>query len=223
MRFAIAAMVFACAATGAPARAERFWVSYEGDGLPTSQGWFRSTIGPPAVITSADGFLTIDSSASVLTADTFGDQSHPIVLGAGEHLVLEWRTYVLASEPEPRNRDVVIELVTPDQWILTFTMNRNSLQSYLEDPVPTIFFSEGFHDFRVTSGDLRNYSLAVDGTTMLAGAFYEGLGIPGAYWGDGVQGASSISEWDYVRFGVVPEPGGALMLVILGGVVRGRR
>ena len=65
-----------------------------------------------------------------------------------------------------------------------------------------------FHDYRVTSTDLRSYDLYIDGTFVHEGSFDHGPGTPSyVAFGDFVQGAGSRHEWDYFRFGaIVPEP-----------------
>ena len=41
-------------------------------------------------------------------------------------------------------------------------------------------------------------------------------GSSGVTWGAATEGASSVSTWDYVRFGVVPEPAAGLLLGLAG-------
>jgi hypothetical protein len=89
-----------------------------------------------------------------------------------------------------------------------------------------ISFSPGvFHDYSFTSPDLLTYTLSIDGQLVRTGRFTGPWYDSYVCWGDGAQGASSLSSWDSVAFGNVPEPGASLILVVAGtgaATLRGR-
>jgi hypothetical protein len=75
-----------------------------------------------------------------------------------------------------------------------------------------------FHTYRIESTDMVDYSLWVDGEYVHDGVFYTPTGADsffafGDFWYGGA--VTSLSEWDHVRFGVVPEPGSLTTLAIL--------
>ena len=60
---------------------------------------------------------------------------------------------------------------------------------------------------------MRSYELSVDGDPAVEGVFFESLSpSSGVAFGDIVHGGASLAAWDYVRFGVVPEPAAWLMI-----------
>jgi hypothetical protein len=81
-----------------------------------------------------------------------------------------------------------------------------------------------FHDYWLISNDLASYALFIDGQLAHSGHF-EGFETSSALvWGDRGEGATSMTSWDYVRFGVVPEPAAGFVLALAGLVLlRSRR
>jgi hypothetical protein len=70
-----------------------------------------------------------------------------------------------------------------------------------------------FHDWEFRSSDMRTFTIHLDGVAVSAGAFV-GTGLEGhVQWGDYVAGPTSHCDWDYFRFGVVPEPATGLYLM----------
>ena len=63
-----------------------------------------------------------------------------------------------------------------------------------------------FHEYRLLSWDMHAYELYIGGELARVGSFWDGLLSSKFAWGDGVSGAASLAHWDYVQFGVVPEP-----------------
>jgi len=64
--------------------------------------------------------------------------------------------------------------------------------------------------------------LYVDGQLVRRGVFDKAVTQSYVGFGDGIQGAASLHHWDYLRFGVIPEPATvALVFVVL--TVRYRR
>lgn len=195
-----------------PVLATPFWVAYEGDDLPTNQGWSRSTFGPPATITQSNGLLRIDGRSSIETADVFRMYPSDINPESGEYFVFEWSVLVLEANGI-LDRDVGVTVVGNGFWTLGFEMNETSIESGLEvDRLAHIAPNE-FHSYRVISSDMREYSLFIDDQLAMQGRFFYGTSGPFVSFGDNVIGASSDAVWDYVRFGVVPEPSSLTLLI----------
>ena len=62
------------------------------------------------------------------------------------------------------------------------------------------------------------FPINIDNDLARQGTLWDGLLESKFAWGDGVRGASSLAQWDYVRYGVVPEPS-SLSCCILAAVV----
>jgi hypothetical protein len=126
---------------------------------------------------------------------------------------MEWRLAVdEVYGNAPRPVDPTVAICSDDGWIVGIEYGHDRIYSGFEPDV-SIEYSPGvFHDYQLLSADVRTYELYMDGLLIHSGSFWEGL--PGGFvaWGDGVQGARSLTHWDYVRFGVVPEPAGGLLL-----------
>jgi hypothetical protein len=62
---------------------------------------------------------------------------------------------------------------------------------------------------------MRAYELYIDDELAITGVFEEVFGPTRVSWGDVVTGATSLTEWDYVRFGVIPEPSSFLAFILV--------
>jgi hypothetical protein len=63
------------------------------------------------------------------------------------------------------------------------------------------------------------YTLSIDGEGVFTGLFEDQSFLQSfLVWGDLANGAASLTRWDYVRFGVVPEPS-SLTYCILAALV----
>lgn len=188
-----------------PARADQYWVAYEGNDFPENEGWTRIIEGDgPAMRTLAHGVLTIDSLWSLQVADGYRmDRSmNPAV---GEEFVMRWRLRVNRVEGT-WPYDPGVALFSDDDWGLGFQFGEAELRSVFEHR--TLTLAPGvFHEFEVRSRDMRTYDLSLDGVPALVGAFWEPA-VTRSYvaWGDAGRGSSSVCDWDYFEFGVVPEP-----------------
>jgi hypothetical protein len=80
------------------------------------------------------------------------------------------------------------------------------------------------HDYRFVTPDMQAYVLYVDGVKAFSGGFtYEPLlDASRLTFGDLKAGLSSRSGWDYVRFGVIPEPTTGLLFAVVGCVAARR-
>jgi hypothetical protein len=76
-----------------------------------------------------------------------------------------------------------------------------------------------FHGYELTSADMQNYTLAIDAHVVYTGYLVCPWHDPRVSFGDETRGARSLSTWDYVRFGNVPEPSGGAAVGLGGALV----
>jgi hypothetical protein len=201
---------------GGAAEATPWWVAWEGETWPEESGWERITYGGGAERSLHDGMMTLDGRASIKIADSYWLQ-RPIVLEPGLTYVMEWRLRVseLIGYADPG-----VGALSAGNGAVFLWYSECSIYSLFEGV--WIPFTPGvFHDYRLTSTDLRTYTLSIDLEPVFVGQFVPSGGPSEVDWGDETQGASSLSVWDYFRFGVVPEPSAGLLLgfVWLAGTV----
>lgn len=191
-------------------RADEYWIAYEGDDFPENQGWTRIT-GPlgGAQRSIENGSLVLDSRASIRIVDAYsrelGGQLDP---DPGELFIIQWR---LKIEEVIGLRDVAVAVFSDQNWAVALLMNEDTVFSVFEPGVTATFSPGVFHEFELRSGNMRSYKLYIDDVLAIDGFFWKSLSSSAVDWGDIVQGASSLSRWDYVRFGVVPEPSSGLL------------
>jgi hypothetical protein len=199
------------------ARAEEYWIAYEGNDFPENVGWYRVYAAGGAQRSIQDGILVLDGSASVSINDLYGMPRASIDPGPNEQFRSEWRC---AIDQLVGTRDPGIAVFSDQSWGLGFTWSRHFIRSGFEF-VDIPFEFVGMHEFVLTSTDMRQYQLFADGDLLREGNFVQVASRSTVTWGDSVEGAASVSRWDYVRFGVVPEPATAVAyvsgLVLLGG------
>jgi hypothetical protein len=203
------------------ASAEQFWSTYEGNDYPEVEGpWVRYTRAGGAQRSLQDGSLVLDSLASMYIVDEYYIIT-PFVLDPGEWFEADW--CVLIGETPPGNPDAGIEITVPGKGGILFGYLENGIWSFRE--AAWIDFAPGvFHDYSVISYDFAGYSLYIDGQLAYSGQF-EGIDTSsGLLWGDGTEGSTSVTAWDFVRFGVVPEPATGPVVALAGlAVFRSRR
>jgi hypothetical protein len=211
-------LTFALAALGvlvAQAGADEYWITYEGNDFPENEGWERRTREGGAVRWLEDGSLALDSTASLRITDSYRheDIRRP---ESGELFVAEWRTRV---DEFVRYYDAVVNLARPaplgDLTIEHATDHIRILDDWtIIDVEPGIF-----HEYRLESEDMDAYTVSVDGVPVYDGQFQTpSLLDPFLSFGDSRVGAASVSRWDYVRFGIVPEPGSLVLVMFLWAV-----
>lgn len=226
LRPTIALFVFA--ALAAPAAATPSWVAWEGEDFPENQGWERvygNEDGPQeggAERTIQDGVLTIDSLRSNQIYD-FYELDRPIDPDPGELFVAEWRVHILAIEGNPGTADSGVGIAPDDGGILGLFYFVDRIESvaegWFEPIVPFVF-----HTYRIESDNMISYSLSIDGAVVRSGSWdLFSLNESFFNFGDGVQGARSLTEWDYVHFGVLPEPTTAVLGALVGALAWTRR
>jgi hypothetical protein len=214
-------------APGVSAGAEQFWIEYDAScgQFPEEVGWGRLAMGGGAQRSLEDGMLRLDSSAGPGVIDCYG-VSHPVDLSPGESFVLEWRLRVneVHGAADPPIKPAVT--VGFDGYgMADFAYSEGSLY-ILDEHLWIDLDPYVFHEFSLTSSDLLTYTLRIDGSVAHSGPFTTPCFISAVDWGDGWTGATSVSDWEYVRFGVVPEPSGALLIIsacLAGMILRARR
>jgi len=198
-------------AAALPAVAAPYWVAYEGNDYPENEGWWYIWYDIPAQRSLVDGTLVLDTRSDPHIAEYYQWPSADILPGPGEEFVIQWRLRVDEVDRDPGEPDIIIR--ADDGWITGFRYSQDKLTTVLTDiEVPVT--SGVFHEYEMRSWDMRSYDLYIDGTLTLHSEFWHGLMSPGVTFGAGVQGTTSLAAWDYVRFGVVPEPYGISVGVI---------
>ena len=197
---------------------DEYWIAYEGNDFPESEGWTRVHGEIPAERWIEDGALVIDSRADVSIFDfvkmAFDGTLDP---DPGEMFLMRWRLKVDQVEGfyDPIIA-VTSDEVAPDEFYsVGFGFQEDRVLSAFEPNVSAVFEPGVFHEYELRSFDMRSYRLYIDDDLAIEGVFYEVFGPTRVGWGDGVQGAVSLSRWDYVRFGVVPEPTIAILMAQL--------
>jgi len=213
----------------APAGADEYWLTYEGNDLPENEGWNRSWgnddgehHGDGAYRTVEDGILTMDSLYDLRVYDyAYRHLPGELDPDPGELFIAEWRG--LVDEVLGDHYDAKVGISSDDDWQLGIAVFPDHIISKFEDDVEIPIEPGVFHEYRVLSWDMQRYDLYIDGELTHQGTFWHGLLASRFHWGDCVRGAASLSHWDYVRFGVVPEPSSALMLLTACVCARRRR
>jgi hypothetical protein len=191
---------------------EEYWVAYEGQQLPEKLGWNHNSSSPPARRLLENGSLTIDGLDDVRIFD-FYQNEHRIDPAPGELFLLQWR--VLVSEVRSvRGLDPGVSVFSDSKWAVGFELGVDRIVSAFEGGAAAYFEPGVFHEFELHSTDMRQYELLIDGELARRGEFWLSLVSSRVGWGDVIFGAASLSTWDYVRFGVVPEP--SACVIVLG-------
>lgn len=205
--------------------AESYWIAYEGDQFPEAVGWrrfFGNENGPlqgGAERSLREGVLTLDSMRHDQIFD-FYEVQRRIDPGPGEVFIADWRVRIDPLS-DPGDVGVVIARDEPPGHIYVEHAPDGIL---IEPGHEWIDLSPGvFHSFRVESTDMHAFKLFVDGKPTHSGSF-DPVSLLSSLvnFGDGVQGARSLTHWDYFRFGTAPEPASALSL-LLAAIVLGPR
>jgi len=134
--------------------------------------------------------------------------------------IAEWRVLV-ETVSDPGDAGVVVARDDPPGHVFVEHASGGILikpGNVLIDLAPGVF-----HSFRIESRDMDAFELLVDGQLGHLG-FFDSVSLLSSFvnFGDGVQGARSLTHWDYFRFGVVPEPGCGLTLLLVAGILVGR-
>jgi len=194
-------------AVTAPARAEQYWVAWEGNDYPENEGWERIVDGPgPATRSINDGVMTLDGRWD-RQVDDYYRMDRTLDPNMGESFVLQWRVRVVEVIGNPLGLyDPGVGVFSDSGNELTFVLGVDFIRSYHEEGTTVPIEPGVFHTFDVLSPDMRTYELRIDGAIAYHGVFWDQFRQSGIDWGDYTRGSASLTEWDYFRFGVVPEP-----------------
>ena len=218
-------LTIASIAAGTP-----YWVAYEGDDFPENVGWSRgvgSSGGKPpgAYREILDGeYLLLDSRIEAWEggADDYSfarpDSFDP---GAGEYFLAEWRVWSDATVTQFNGTDSAVFIFSDRSYTAAIGLacDRVINSNPFDDAEQVNYISPGvMHDYVFISYDMLAYELYVDDQPAFSGSFTsDGPWEAEVGFGDVAAGLSSRSEWDYVRFGVVPEPTSVLLIIVLAG------
>lgn len=221
----ICTLVLAAAAAGAPAIATPYWIAWEADDWPENQGWTRDILGGGDVRTLEDGVMTLDGldTGPGFVWDAY-EWFRPGAMDPdpGETFVMQWRMRVEAVTEG--NWDPVVFIYSDDAWGVSLSYATDKIWSSHEGPAAQVQYSPGvFHSYELRSPDMRSYEFFIDGLLVRSGAFSQRVTESWTGWGDGASVTRSVSTWDYMRVGVLPEPnsaGPALIVAMIAARVR---
>jgi hypothetical protein len=207
----VAALIGAALGFTQAARADQFWVAWEGNDFPENEGWERRLNGVgPAQRTIADGIMTMDGLAD-RQIDDYYRMVRPLNPGPGEEFVAQWRLRVDEVDGSPLALyDPGVSINADDGWAVSFLFGTDFILSFYED-LEFPMAADEFHVFEFHSSDMRTYNLFVDDHLLYSGLFWSGLRESTIDWGDRARGSASLSDWDYLRYGAVPEPSTAFL------------
>lgn len=205
-------------AGGSTAFGDPYWIAYEGDDFPENVGWDRhwGVHAPPGDPNSTpdrsieDGVFVLDTTSDIWLNDYY--QIHrSIDPEPGELFVAEWQVAV-DDQLVYWDAGLVIARDDPPGHV-SFKFGVDSLLISTEDL--EIELGADFHSFVFMSADMEEFDLFVDGVLLHQGVF-ESESLLQSYVGFGnpTHGASSLTRWDYLRFGAIPEPHSFLLAII---------
>ena len=192
---------------------DEYWIPYEGNDFPENEGWVRHASEPPAKRWLEGGSLFIDSRADVGITESYAmmrkDGLNP---EPGETFIMRWR---LKIDEVVGFADPGVAVLSDDKYALIFIFSEDRVWSAFEANVYADFEPDVFHRFELHSENMRAYELFIDDQLAIEGVFHETFSGPSVGFGDIVRGGASLAQWDYFRFGVVPEPTSGTMLLLL--------
>lgn len=205
--------------------AEPYWIAYEANDFPEEAGWHRhcgNEYGPyvgGAERSLAAGVFTLNSLRHSQIFDYY-DIHRQLGPAPGELFVAEWRVLVDPAS-DPQDAGFLIARDSPPGHV-SFENGPQGLR--IKPGNVVIPLAPGrFHSFAVYSTDMETFDLLIDGEPVYSGSFNSNSLLQSyVAFGDGVQGARSLTHWDYVRFGVVPEPGAAMLMLTCAAFPRGK-
>jgi hypothetical protein len=210
--------------------ANQYYVGFEGSNLPENEpGWVRhfgdqygeghGSGDARWIETDPNGnnSLVIDGLASHWTYD-YAEYQRQINPDPGEMFFAEWRLNVVEQYGYS---DTGALFARDGGGTLDFMYYLDRIVSMREGyPYWTYPIAPGvFHTYRIESWDMVNCRLWIDDEVVRDG-WWDLNSINQSYvaFGDGAYGnveIRSLSEWDYFRFGVVPEPASMSLFVLM--------
>jgi hypothetical protein len=215
MTIHVVLILFVVAALAQPAVAEQYWIAWEGNDFPENEGWERIVNGPqPAERTLADGIMTMDGLADT-QIDDYYRMDRPLDPEPGEEFVMQWRIRVDEVIGHPLALyDPGVAVWSDDDWEVSLLFGTDFVYIFHENILIGVD-PDVYHTWEFRSSDMRSYDLMVDGALIHAGFFWEPtFERSKVTWGDKARGSASLADWDYFRFGVVPEPGTMILFLV---------
>ncbi len=204
----------------AVATAEQYWVSYEAENtFPEDEGWMRYALAGGAQRWFDDGALVIDSRASPSITEVYAwyrpvGQFDP--QAPNEWLSVSWR---LRIDELQGFFDPTVGVYSDDHRAVAFDFRTDRVYEASEGAPIATFEAGLYHEFEVRTVDVLTYNFYVDGVLAHTGSFWSSVGSTSfVSWGSNTLGGASLTHWDYMRFGVAPEPL-TFWLVLGGGVL----
>jgi hypothetical protein len=141
-----------------------------------------------------------------------------MLLGAGhpdpgELFVLQWRIRV---DQVSAYYDPYVGVFSDEKWAAAFMLSTSAIYSAFEPGVSAPFEAGTAHTFELASWDMQTYVLSIDGAPAIYGNSWLSLTPSKTIWGDGGYNEASLARWDYLRFGVVPEPSNIVVCTSIG-------
>lgn len=201
------------------ARANQYWVSYDGNAYPEDVGWWRIWGAQPDAQRSLDnGVFTLDTRRDLGTVEYYvWPPMGAIDPGPGEVFIYRWRVKIDEVINAP---DAGVTVASDGRRIVGLEYDESSIQD-LHGKQAT--FEPGrFHTFELRSTDMIGYALYIDDALAWTDTFRFSTISSRVSWGEGTEGAASLTHWDYVSFGVVPEPRGVLIVFVATMLARAR-
>jgi hypothetical protein len=190
------------------AGAEPCWITYEGNDLPENEGWTRLTGAGGADRWIEDGALVIDSLHDVHIHDV-ALMEHWMDPEPGELFVAEWRLLVDEGSGDFDAAVGIARSFAPGFVEFHFgpDVAWNALDNLWFDIEPGIF-----HTYRFESSNMIDFDLFIDDELANEGTFQDAASNQSFIaFGDMIDGQASLSRWDFLRFGVVPEPSASVL------------
>jgi hypothetical protein len=219
---------FVLCVLAAPAGADRYWVAYEGNDFPENEGWervFGDENGPQQGGSNRsleDGLLTLDSTRHHLIYDTYFWRQR-VNPDPGEWFFAEWRLRVLEHVGPLGESGFAV--ARDGGGSLGFLVTLDSIRSEREgweEPIAPLVF----HTYRIESDDMVSYRFFLDGHHVRDGVWdIPSLNESYVAFGDTLTGSGvrALAHWDYVRFGVIPEPEMVVLGMVTAWFILGRR
>ncbi len=211
--------------TAITAVAEPYWVSWSGDSSPEEEGWSRTFTDANgvagqggAIRTLEGGSLFLDGLRDVDIVDAY-EMSRGIDPDPGEVFEIRWGLNFVDIPNSPR-MDVGITVFSDQATAIVLRFGASAFRSMFESTEAIPIDMTIRHDFVIRSIDMESYELFIDGAPARSGAFRPTVSNSRVGWGDSVQGVASHSSWDYIEFGVVPEPSTGIVVVVAATIVQ---
>jgi hypothetical protein len=217
MRAFAALISLALVASGS---AEEYLVEYDPSAglFPEQEGWQRvwgdeqgPYHGSGADRSFEDGALVLDTLYDPGVVEFYSRSGLPTGPEAGEMFFAEWRVRV---EDLVGSYAFSTAIFSEYHTAVAFDFTTDSMYVTTDPSVGASFAPGVFHTFTLRSSDMVTYQVEIDGAAAFWGSFHYSSSMPKVNWGEGVSGYASRCAWEYYRFGCVPEPGAAAMLLI---------